>query len=560
MSVTEDEPIRIGSGSVARDDYALTKVPPTWRYRTSEIVLSLMGGATAAIFLSLPAGLAESFGIGNVLIAILYAVVVQTLLNLLYVKAASRTGLGSSLMSRGLGLGFDGAAWTTLLYWVSWLTYFATEGQILSSALTAQTGLPLKVSYLLVGLVFLPLVLYGLQFVAKFQKWTLYLYIVGMGAVLAVVLSTADMSATSDFLGAHFGAIGGVGLLGAIASYNGLVGNVAFGHADMGRLLASGQSLAPAGRRGPLWVALLPYAFGAYVIAGGVGLFLWAASDGDSNPGNYMVTIMGVAGFLLIVLTQLRINLINAYSGSLALANFFSRLHFTPGRSFWAIAMVALGTLAMYLDVLGNLDTVLTLEGVLLAAWVGVTFADLFLVRGRGKHGPDDGRFIEYRRPMLPRWNRSGVIPLFVATAVGSVLALGGLFGHLGGEATLYLSNWVSFLIASGLTWFLGVRARGGSYAIRPLIAWPREDLVVACPLDGEVVSTDDLFPCPHHKKWICSQDCMQTKGCGDACRSMSEPVLLEIAALPPRTPHLEPVNERLRAEQASPTTDTTRS
>jgi cytosine permease len=555
MSGTDDTPVRIAAGSAARDDYALSKVPPTWRYRTSEVVLSLLGGATAAIFLALPAGLSASFGIGNVLIAIVYAVVIQTLLNVLYVKVASRTGLGSSLMSRGLGLGFDGAAWTTLLYWVSWLTYFATEGQILASALAAQTGLPLKVSYLLVGLVFLPLVLYGLQFVAKFQKWTLYLYVVGMAALLIIVLTSVDFSVSRGFLAAHVGTVGGVGLLGAIASYNGLVGNVAFGHADMGRLLANGRSLAPASRRGALWVALIPYAVGAYVIAGGVGLFLWAAAGGDANPGKYMVTIMGVAGFLLIVLTQLRINLINAYSGSLSLANFFSRLHFTPGRSFWAVTMVVLGTVAMYLDVLGHLGTVLTLEGVLLAAWVGVTVADLVLVRGRGKHGPDGGRFIEYRRAMLPHWNWTGVIPLFAATVVGSVLAVGGLFGHLGGQITLYLSNWVSFLIATCLTWWLGMRARGRKYAIRPVIAWPRDDLVVACPLGDEVVSTDDLFPCPHHEQWICSQDCMQTKGCGDACRSTPEPVLLEIAPLPPRTPHLEQINTLLKARQSTEST-----
>ncbi|PKV95385.1 purine-cytosine permease-like protein [Amycolatopsis echigonensis] len=388
MSDTGDLPARIGSGSVARDDYALGKVPPTWRYRTSEIVLSLTGGATAAIFLSLPAGLAASFGIANVLVAIVYAVLVQTLLNVLYVKTASRTGLGSALMSRGLALGFDGAAWTTLLYWVSWLTYFATEGQILSSALSAQTGIPVKVSYLLVGLVFLPLVLYGLQFVAKFQKWTLYAYVVGLAALLVIVLSRADLSVTREFIAAHVGSVGGIGLLGAVASYNGLVGNVAFGHADMGRLLANDHSLVRSGRRGTLCVALLPYAFGAYVIAGAIGLLLWAASGGDANPGQYMVAIMGVGGFLLIVITQLRINLINAYSGSLSLANFFSRLRFTPGRSVWAVVMVVLGTLAMYLNVLDHLGTVLAVEGVLLAAWIGVSIADLLLVRG----GADTGR------------------------------------------------------------------------------------------------------------------------------------------------------------------------
>jgi len=548
---------RFGAGNVARDDYALRKVPPTWRYRTSEIVLSLLGGATAAIFLAFPAGLADSFGIGNVIVAIGYAVVAQTLLNLLYVRTAQRTGLSSDLMSRGLALGFDGAAWTTLLYWVSWMTYFATEGQILASGVTAQTGLPLKLSYLLVGLGFLPLVLYGLQFIARFQKWTFYLYVVGIAALIAKVLSSADMGKTGDFFSSHVGGVGGLGLLGAVAAYNGLIGNVTFGHADMGRLLANRDSLRPAGRRGALWVSLIPYPLGAYVVAGGVGLFFWSATGGNSNPGDYAVTLLGVAGFLLIVLTQVRINLINAYSGSLSLANFFSRLHLVPGRPFWAVTMVVLGTGAMYLNVLNHLGTVLIFEGVLLAAWVGVTFGDLVLVRGRGRHGPAQGRFIEYRRAMLPRWNRVGVVPLFVATVVGAALALGGQHGALGGTVTLYLSSWIAFVLAVLLTWWLGSRDRGRSYAIRPVIPWRREDTVVACPLDDEVVSSDDMFPCPHHEQWICSEDCMRTKDCGDVCRKMSNDVLLQIP-LPPRTPQLETINAHLHTTAQASEPDVT--
>lgn len=538
----------LGSSRVAREDYALRQVPPTWRYSGRTIVLSLLGGATAGVFLAFPAQLAGPFGIYNVLIAIVYIFAVQTGLNLLFVKAASRTGLSSDLMSRGLGLGFDGSAWTTLVYWVGWITFFATEGQILASAVTAQTGLPEAVSKLIVGVSFLPLVLYGLGFMAKFQTWTLYLYVVGIAALLAkVIFSGPGTGELARFYQGHAGNVGGLGLLGALAAYNGLLPNVLFGHADLARLLANDGSLTRSGRRDVLWISLVPYSLFAYVVFGVIGLYLWAATGGSTNPGTYFVGTIGIAGFLLIILTQIRINLINAYSGSLSLANFFSRLHVVPGRPVWAIVMVGVGTALMYLNVLGNLGTVLTYEGILLFAWVGVVVADLVLVRGVHRYGPAEGRFIEYRRSMLPHWNPVGVVPLAVSTVVGLVLAIGGQNGLFGGTIALDLSSWVALLLAILLTWWLGVRDRGRSYAIRPIIDWPRSDLVTECPLDSEVVSTHDLFPCPYHGQWICSEDCMRTSDCHEACKGMGDDALLQIT-LPPRVEALEPVNAELRS------------
>jgi len=487
-------------------------------------------------------------------VGIVYVFIVQTLLNYVFVKAASRTGLSSDLMSRGLALGFDGSAWTTLIYWIGWVTIFATEGQILSSAITAQYDVADGISKLIVGVLFVPLVLYGLGFLSKLQKWTLYLYVVGMIVLIVKLLFTGPSAgALANFYGSHTLPVGGTGLLGVLAAYNGLLPNVVFGHADVARLLASEESLTASGQRDILWISLLPYSFFAYVVFGFVGLYLWAATGGSTNPGTYFVGTIGIFGFLLIILTQVRINLINAYSGSLSLANFFSRIHFTPGRPTWAIIMVALGTVAMFLNILDNLGTVLTFEGIFLFAWIGVILADLVLVRGKHGYGPGGGQFIEYRRSMLPRWNRVGVIPLAVSTVMGLIFAFGGENGFLGGAVAVDVSSWVALTVAALMTWVLGVRNRGRSYAIRPIIAWPRSDIVVECPLDNEVVSTDDLFPCPHHKSWICSEDCMSTKGCKEQCKRMGEKALLQIAVMPPRSEALVPTNEELSAKRQRP-------
>ena len=42
----------------------------------------------------------------------------------------------------------------------------------------------------------------------------------------------------------------------------------------------------------------------------------------ESNPGVYIVTILGLGGVLFTMLTQLRINVTNIYSASLSLSNF----------------------------------------------------------------------------------------------------------------------------------------------------------------------------------------------------------------------------------------------
>jgi cytosine permease len=141
----------VGSEAAARDDYALRQVPPTWRYSRSALILALSGGSTAAFFLAFPAQLATGFGVQNVLVGMVYALVLQTALNYVFIRTASRTGLNSDLMSRGLALGFDGSAWTTLIYWVTWVIFFGIEGQILAGALAEQVGIPSWLSYLIVG-------------------------------------------------------------------------------------------------------------------------------------------------------------------------------------------------------------------------------------------------------------------------------------------------------------------------------------------------------------------------------------------------------------------------
>lgn len=535
-------PSRIGTKTAAREDYALLQVPETWRYNWSSLVFSLLGGGTAAIFLALPAQLAEQFGIANVVVGLFCAMIIQTLLNYPIVKAASRTGLGAELLSRGLGFGFYGSAWTTLLYWISWLIFFGTEAQVLGDAITAAFGVPSSLAYVIVGAAFIPLVLYGIAFISKFQKWTLYLYIVGLIALLWKAFTIPDFNSTVANGFSDFGSnLNGLAFLGVMAAYFGLIGNVTLGHSDIARLGATEKTLLKGRKIGPFWLSVIPYSFVAYLFLGSLGILFWLVTKND-NPGSYFVGVLGPFGFLLIIITQLRINLVNAYSGSIALSNFFSRYKFLPGRSILAVSTVVIGTALTFGDILGNLSLVLTILGVLFMAWLGVILADLLINRKLFGYGPNNGQFIEYRRALVTNLNYAGLIPMFGSTIIGLLL----YFGGFGGEIIKNLATPITFLIAAVGTVLTGLKVKGNSYSKRKPVEWKRDDYVIECPVEHEIVSTESMVPCPFYDKWICSQACMATKDCGEICTTTSYDTLSKIS-LPNRTSYLKEINEQLK-------------
>jgi|GEM_PF-7097033 len=542
-----ENPDRIGTTRAVREEYALLEAPPTWRYKWGTIVLSLLGGGTAAVFLATPAQLASSVGIVNVLVGLVVAMIIQTTLNYFLIRAASDSGLGTELLSRGLGFGFYGSAWTTLLYWVSWVIFFGSEAQVMGDSLASVIDIPNWVCYLIVGAAFIPLVLYGVGFIEKFQKWTLALFVIGYVVLIVVTLTRDDL--TERFSNAaidDWGSFGIIPFLGVMGAYFGLIGNIALGHADMGRLGKNSSSLRGSnGKRGVFALSFIPYSFVAYILLGVLGIVFWM-STGDPNPGSYSVAILGNAGFLLILVTQLRINLVNAYSGSIALSNFFSRYRLTPGRSIFAVVTVILGTALAFGDVLGRLSVVLTILGIFFMAWLGVLVPRLIILRRTAKmQGVDDVR-IEYRRARVLDYDSVGLGAVAVASLVGLVLYFGGKAGHLGGEVTQNISSLVAFMVATCFVVMAACLAGRYTSQRTEAPAWPRDDAVVECPIEHEVVATRSMVACPFHGKWISSQACIGTVGCGQVCLSASREELLDIS-LPPRTSYLAVVNEGLR-------------
>ena len=73
-----------------------------------------------------------------------------------------------------------------------------------------------------------------------------------------------------------------------------------------------------------------------------------------------------------VILSQLKINVTNAYAGSIAWSNFFSRLtHSHPGRVVWLVFNVLVALLLMEIGVYKALEQTLALYSNVAIAWVG---------------------------------------------------------------------------------------------------------------------------------------------------------------------------------------------
>ncbi len=138
------------------------------------------------------------------------------------------------------------------------------------------------------------------------------------------------------------------------------------------------------------------------------------------------VHIMGLVGVLFVLITQIRINVMNLYSGSIALASGFEvAAHFKPGRPWWMFVVWFFGVVFYATNVINSLGTFLAITGVLTNTWVLIILADYFICRR--KMGLGRTEEVEFHESEVRRWNPCGLLSLGIAVAVGALGIVGGL-------------------------------------------------------------------------------------------------------------------------------------
>jgi purine-cytosine permease-like protein len=275
---------------------------------------------------------------------------------------------------------------------------------------------------------------------------------------------------------------------------------------------------------GPGWVILgalkqLGGAFLAFYIVGKVGSAVATQPVEQFLAGFDKFLPYGLAlgiAVFFVVLSQVKINVTNAYSGSLRWTNFFSTaLRWYPGRVYFVFFNVGIALVLMEANMFSFLNSLLGFYSNVAIAWIGAVVADLVINKPLLKTSPS---FIEFKRAHLPMFNPIGFGSMMVASAA-SIAAYFGAFGP-------FLKAWSPFLalaIAMILSPVLSVLLKGRSCYVSREPSIPPADrsaVQVECSVCHEEFEMPDVALCPFHSGPICSLCCTLESSCQDVCKT----------------------------------------
>ncbi|TXM91605.1 ATP-binding protein [Methylobacterium sp. WL116] len=517
------------------EDYALRfTAKKARRWSAFQVAQTALGSLSFLALEAIGGTLVLATGFPNTLAAVLVVGVLIFATAAPITIYAARYGVDMDLLTRGAGFGYLGSTVTSLIYASFTFLFFAIEAAIMALALQLCFGLPLWIGYLACAAIVIPLVVYGIRLISRFQIGTQPLWI-GLNllplaciawkgdAPLAALLAFPGLApgAGTGLDAARFGLAVGV-LLALLAQVGEQVDFLRFVPEAKGR---------QAGRIDRRWWAAVLAAGAGWIVPGMLKILLGAflavlamahgvAPENAADPTRMYAVAFGYvtpsreAALLLmtgfVVVSQLKINLTNAYAGSIAWSNFFSRLtHSHPGRVVWLVFNVAIALLLMELGIDKTIASTLPLYAVVVSAWVGALASDLAVNKPLGLSPPG----IEFKRAHLYAVNPVGTGAMTLALLAG-YLAHAGLLGHALQPFAPLLALGVAFAAAPLIAW-----GTGGRYylARTPKADWG--DCEIACrvcelPFEGE-----DMAHCPAYDGPICSLCCSLDARCGDLCK-----------------------------------------
>ncbi len=519
------------------EDYALRFTAKGARQFSSQRISQTAIGAISFLALEAIGGaITLSYGTTNAMIAIVVASIAILFVGLPISRYATRHGVDIDLLTRGASFGYIGSTITSLIYASFTFILFAIEASIMSSALELAFGLPLWIGYIVSALAVIPLVTHGVRLISRFQLLTQPIWIV-LNILPFIFIAFMDWEkfdlwrafagiheisgppgTISPFDVAKFGAASAV-ILALMTQIGEQVDFLRFLPADdkaTKKRHRFGVFLAGAG-----WVVV-----GAPKLLAGSFLAVLALSAGVSpehaaEPGQmyaiafgYIIPNEALALILMavfVVVSQLKINVMNAYAGSLAWSNFFSRLtHSHPGRVVWLLFNVAIALLLMELGIYRLLEATLTIFSIVAMAWLCTISADLFINKPLGLAPPG----IEFKRAHLYDINPVGLGAMLLSASV-ALVAHFGVFGEMAAAMAPYIALVVAFIASPLIAW----GTKGKYYLARkPRKQWQNEK-AITCSICEHPFEPEDMAWCPAYAAPICSLCCSLDARCHDMCK-----------------------------------------
>jgi diguanylate cyclase (GGDEF)-like protein/PAS domain S-box-containing protein len=513
------------------EDYALRYAPSSFRKWSPLLLANTSIGSISFLALeAIGATLLLGFGYTNSVWAILFASIIIFAAGLPISYYAARYNIDIDLLTRSAGFGYVGSTITSLIYASFCFIFFALEAAIMAQALKLYFELPLYLGYILCSLVIIPIVFYGITAINRLHLWTQPIWLLLMLLPL-YFLYTQNPNSIKDLM--HFqGRISGSNAFDPY--YFGIAAGISFSliaqigeQVDYLRFMPdkskSNRSIwwASLLAAGPGWIVLGCFKQLAGVLLVSLAVLSGLAYAEAKEPVqmyyvaySYVFDQPGIAllvSTVFVLISQIKINVTNAYAGSLAWSNFFSRVtHAHPGRVVWLIFNIGIALLLMELGVFEALQKVLGLYSNFAIAWIAVVVADLTINKPLKLSPP----IVEFKRAHLYDYNPVGVASMSIA-ALLSTIAFTGLFGRYAEAYSWLISLTAGFMLAPLIAFI----TQGKYYLARKNVHFPHSDELVRCgACDQHYAQTDFAF-CSFYRAPICSLCCTLTTNCKDQCK-----------------------------------------
>ena len=535
-TATAAPPVVAGAAKETLEDYTLRFAPRSYRrWGTGTVAISALGGIAYLADFAIGANIGISYGTVNALWGIGVFAVVIFLTGFPLAYYAARYNLDLDLITRGSGYGYYGSVVTNVIFATFTFIFFALEGSIMAQGLQLGLGIPLWLGYATSTIIIFPLVMYGMSLLSKLQLWTTPLWLLLMVAPFVYLLISHPESVATFF--AYQGENGeGAFSLGSVFLAAGVCLSLIAQIAEQIDYLRFMPPKTPENSR--RWWTAVVLAGPGWVIFGAlkqiVGLFLAVyiianVADGAAVANqpvhqfleiyrNFMPPWLAMTlAVVLVVISQVKINVTNAYSGSLAWTNSFTRVTKRyPGRLVFLGFNLLVALVLMEANMFDFLNTILGFYANCGMSWVVVVASDIVINKYLLKISP---LHPEFRRGMLYAINPVGFGSMIISAGVSIVAFFGGL-----GPALQPFSPLVAIVLALVLPPVLALATRGRYYLRRTDdgIDSPMFDEygnpsgeVMQCHVCREGIERPDLVHCATHDAVVCSL-CLSQDKVGD--------------------------------------------
>lgn len=441
------------------EDHALQRVPKSERKSGWMLSWLTMGITSTLVQLLIGSYVTAVAGVGAGIAAGILVWLFGSTLGWLVGRISFQEGVSSTVVSRFYGFGARGSVIASAIYGFMILGFLALENALLYYGTLFAFGWQDTTAhrFLIYGvltLLWIVLTTFGVNLVMRVSS---VLTVVFLALLVFMVWRAGFNSGTTMSTILNHGVlIPGMGggssrFMTALVTLAGSAGALAMADADYARYAKSSKDVALMAFSGLFVMDILMVLGGTIIMYGGVGptakyliahhmatsttAVSAANAMAQNNTGAFFIVLSAVVGFLLMYAAQVKAQVLNTYSGSLALTNFFDVISsWRPGR-FW---MVVLGNvIGMAMVAAGILNTInawLGILGILTTSFCAVMLTDFHWVR-RGKRPLNE---------QIESVNVAGVISVIVSSIVSYELQVSNIF-PLGFVASLVLTTFLYY-------------------------------------------------------------------------------------------------------------------